>query len=367
LVKPVVVIGGGLAGAAAATRLARHGRSVVLLEREQGPHEKVCGEFLSIEACQHLEDLGLAPAALGAVPMDRVRLHHGHLTREAPLPFVAHGLSRKVLDEALLETAAAAGAHVTRGVRVTGLRGGTVLSSHGEYEASEVLLATGKHDLRGLPRPSPAGSKGYIGLKMHWRCSAAVLAQMEGAIELVVFDGGYAGLQRVGAWDINMCLVIRRDRFAELGSTWPSLLEHLLREPILARRLGEAEPRMARPLAIANLPYGFVHEPHGGEAPDVWRLGDQVAMTASLTGDGMAIALRSAQLAAEALVGGASATAYHRHVAAQAGGQVRRAMRLQRAAESPWARAVGTRLVAAWPGLLTWAAQATRLPAHTSD
>jgi len=28
---------------------------------------------------------------------------------------------------------------------------------------------------------------------------------------------------------------------------------------------------------------------------------------------------------------------------------------------------VGTRLVAAWPGLLTWAAQATRLPAHTTD
>jgi hypothetical protein len=95
---------------------------------------------------------------------------------------------------------------------------------------------------------------------MHWRCSAAVLAQMEGAIELVVFDGGYAGLQRVGARAINMCLVIRRDRFAELGSTWPSLLEHLLREPILARRLGEAEPCMARPLAIANLPYGFVHD-----------------------------------------------------------------------------------------------------------
>jgi len=45
-----LVVGGGLAGAMAGLRLARAGRSVVLLEKEPGAHHKVCGEFLSPEA-----------------------------------------------------------------------------------------------------------------------------------------------------------------------------------------------------------------------------------------------------------------------------------------------------------------------------
>ena len=53
-----LVLGGGLAGSGAAILLARAGRSVSLIERETGPHHNVCGEFLSIEARDHLEALG---------------------------------------------------------------------------------------------------------------------------------------------------------------------------------------------------------------------------------------------------------------------------------------------------------------------
>ena len=56
----VAVAGGGLAGAAAASRLALAGRRVVLFERERGPHDKVCGEFLSGEAAAELTALGLS-------------------------------------------------------------------------------------------------------------------------------------------------------------------------------------------------------------------------------------------------------------------------------------------------------------------
>ena len=45
-----VVIGGGVAGSTAAYHLAKLGYNVVVLERTQGPHHKVCGEFLSFEA-----------------------------------------------------------------------------------------------------------------------------------------------------------------------------------------------------------------------------------------------------------------------------------------------------------------------------
>jgi flavin-dependent dehydrogenase len=365
MVKPIIVIGGGLAGGAVATRLARTRRLVTVLERETGPHEKVCGEFLSVEACHDLERLGLSPAALGAVPINRVRVHHRARVVEAPLPFTAQSLGRAELDEALLQTAANAGAEVTRGVRVTGIDGDTVLASDGTRDAAHILLATGKHDLRGHPRAAPATREGYVGLKMHWRLPSDELQQVGSAIELFLFDHGYAGLQRIGVSNANLCLVVKRRHFASLGNSWHSLLGALLGDEALLRRLGDAEPLMPKPLAIANLPYGYVFRPVDRPSDRIWRLGDQAAMTASLSGDGMAGALRSAHLAADCMEEGADVTIFQRALARHIGPQVHRAMVLQRLAERPAALRIGMMAAQLWPALLTKGARATRLPETT--
>src|SRR5262249_24554039 len=83
---------------------------VVLVERSDGPHHKVCGEFVSGEAAVYLEDLGIEPAALGAVRMRTVRLGAGRAVATPPLPFPAFSVSRRRLDEALLAAAAERGA-----------------------------------------------------------------------------------------------------------------------------------------------------------------------------------------------------------------------------------------------------------------
>ncbi len=114
----LAVIGGGLSGGALALRAAARGRRVVLVERERASHDKVCGEFLSREALLHLSALGLDPRALGGVPIGRVRLSAGRRTATATLPFEGMGLSRRVLDEALLGRAADAGATILRGRNV---------------------------------------------------------------------------------------------------------------------------------------------------------------------------------------------------------------------------------------------------------
>ncbi len=111
----VLIVGGGLAGSAAAILLARAGRSVTLLERTRGPHDKVCGEFLSGEALHDLHHLGIDAAALGATPITSFRLHHRHHCKQRPLPFAAASLTRRVLDEALLQRATEAGAVIVRG------------------------------------------------------------------------------------------------------------------------------------------------------------------------------------------------------------------------------------------------------------
>src|SRR5664279_4429842 len=210
--RQAVVIGAGPAGASLAVLLSRAGRDVVLVEREAGPTDKVCGEFLSREAALYLASLGLDLAALGAVPIEAVRLVTGRRVASAKLPFAAVSLSRRVLDEALLGRAVQLGATVRRGATVQGLApcsGGWAarLADGMEIEARAAFLATGKHDLRGWKRP-PGVQGDLVAFKLHWRLSPAQTAELAGHVELVLFRGGYAGLQPVEGGRANLCLLV---------------------------------------------------------------------------------------------------------------------------------------------------------------
>lgn len=344
-----VIIGGGLAGASAACRLARAGHPVTVFERERGPAHKVCGEFLSGEALAELAGLGIDAPALGAAPVHAIRLVHRGRTAESRLPFPAAGLSRFVLDEALLQRAAASGADVQRGVRVRSA----------EIDASALLLATGKHDLHGSPRKVAEPEK-LIGFKQHLRLSPAQQAALAGHVEVVLFAGGYAGLQLVEDGIANLCLLVDRARFDASGQNWPALLDALTREdPHLARRLDKAAWLWDRPMSIYRVPYGYVHD--GPEQRRLYRLGDQAAVIPSFCGDGMAIALHTARLAAEAVLNGQGPAAYHRAMRRDAGPPVRLAFGLYRLTRSPAVRAAIVQGARMWPALLRTAARRTRV------
>jgi menaquinone-9 beta-reductase len=106
----IVVAGGGLAGSAVAAALAQAGVDVTLIERETAPVHKICGEFLSAEAQDYLERLGLNIGALGGAVISDLQLIRGNDAITTALPFRGLGLSRFALDEALLNHAAACGA-----------------------------------------------------------------------------------------------------------------------------------------------------------------------------------------------------------------------------------------------------------------
>lgn len=347
-----LIIGGGLAGAAAAIDLARAGHAPLLLERESAPHDKICGEFLSGEAVAALAALGCDPRRLGAVPITRVELWAGPRQVAATLPFPALSLSRRVLDAALLEVAAGAGVDVRRGVAVRGLAGTCALTTAGEVPARHLLLASGKHDVRGARRPDGPDE---IGLKMYF-AAPALHRQLAGTVRVVFFDCGYAGLQPVEGGRLNLCLLIDGARFRALGG-WPALLAELLRAPGLAA-LADARPLLARPLAISRVPYG-----HLARTSDdgLWRLGDQAAVIPSFCGDGMAIALESGRLAAAMLAAGAGASAYQRALLARTQRPVRLAMAALRMTRHPLGRMAALAGLAAIPGAIGLLARATRV------
>ena len=356
------MIGGGPAGAALAAELARAGRKVTVYERETEAKHKVCGEFLSVEACAYLAGLGIDLPALGAVPIETVRLWHGRRSSSAALPFRAMSLSRKVLDEALLTRAGELGAKVRRGVRVAGLnqglRGWRVrLDGSVEESAGQVFLAVGKHDLKDWRRP-PGAQSDLVGLKMHWRLTPTETAYVRGAVELFLFPGGYAGLELVEEGAANLCALVRRDRLKALSGGWDQVLAAMSAAcPVLAERLAGAEPLWPRPLAVAGLPYGHIQS--GGGGP--WRIGDQGAVIPSFAGDGLAIALHSARLAARTYLRGGGSEAYHEALSRDLAAQMGRAVWLSRAMVRPWSQGLLAAAARARPGLLTTTARATRI------
>jgi flavin-dependent dehydrogenase len=358
----VLIVGGGLAGGAAAAQLALAGREVVLLEREPGPHDKVCGEFLSREAGLYLSALGLDLAALGARTIDNIRFAVGDREVTVALPFNAFSLSRRVLDAALLDRAAAAGADIRLGARVQAIEdGGRARLQTGETIAADtIFLATGKHDLRGLSRPSGSQSD-LVGFKMHWRLSAPQTEALSGHVELMLFPGGYAGLELIEAGRANLCLLVTRRRLAAVGQHWETLLAAIRAQcPLLDRRLAGADPCWEKPLAISAIPYGHIDREEDG----IWRLGDQAAVIPSFSGDGMSIALHSARLAAGILLSGGDAARYRRQLAHDVAGSVRFATWLSLASVHPMAQAIIRRMGYALPPSIGAIARATRVPSR---
>lgn len=357
-----VVVGGGPAGAALATRLARRGAVVTLLERETLPVDKVCGEFLSHEAVRYLRELGIEPTALGAVPIDTLRLAHRATVVTSALPFEAFSLSRRVLDEALLARAIAAGVDVRRGCRVVELsafdEGFRAKLAIGQpVLADAAFLASGKHDVRGLRRPSGLQSD-LVAFKMHYRLTSPQTRELHRHVEIALFEGGYLGLEPIEDGFANLCLLVRRKRLRDLHGSWDSLVEAIGAEcPHVRTRLAGAEPRWVKPLALATIPYGHVQWRDDG----LYRLGDQAAVIPSFSGDGVSIALHSAAVAATTFLRGGDAGAYQRRIASETRRRVVSATLLSHAlvrSPSQWALALAAR---SWPQSMSKVATSTRL------
>ena len=134
--------------------------------------------------------------------------------------------------------------------------------------AGEVFLATGKHDLRAWPRPGSAG--GAIGMKMYYDLVPRQTASLAGAIELILFPGGYAGLQCVEGGRAVVCIAVQRQRFQEAGGSWMGLVASIAAgNPHLGDVLAGATALLPRPLAVAGIPYGWLH---ASDAADAKRL-----------------------------------------------------------------------------------------------
>lgn len=321
----------------------------MLVERRANLGGTVCGGFLGWDALAGLEALGLDVGSLGAMPIRRLRLIAGGRSVETPLPGRAAGLSRGRLDAAMLTLAEGAGAEILRGRAVRRTEGLTALLDDGDSIAAErLIIATGKHALRGCPRDAGTGSVGL-------RTTIPAPPGLAGKIELHLFRGGYAGLLVQEDGLANLCLSVSPGRLREAGGRPEALIEALSREAPAITRAGTQAERWD---TIANVPYGWRA---GTAAPGLYRIGDQAAVIASLAGDGIAVALASGRSAAEAILSGKDGPAWQPRFARRAAGPLACAEAMRGIAESPPAARVAIGLLARLPWAAGLAARLTRI------
>ena len=358
----VLVIGGGVAGCAAAIALARRGKAVRLIERETAPCHKVCGEFLSGEALEDLHALGIDVASLGAVPIDHVRLAAARRAAEAPLPFPAASLTRKALDTALIDTALAVGVQVERGRRVQSLDRidnlwQATLNDGAIYAAPTAFLATGKHDLRGHKRPDDPHR--WVAFKMYFRLSPTQAADLHRASELMLYPGGYGGIQPVENGIANLCCVVQQRYLPRTGNRWQGFLAKVQQDcPHLAMRLEGAEPLLDKPIAITHIPYGYIRRT---TEDALYCIGDQAAVIPSFTGDGISIALHTARCAATAYLAAEPAAIFQRKLRSALLNQMRLAEFAADGLNNAVARAILPFCLRVWPGVMRVSAKLTRV------
>lgn len=328
--SPALIVGAGPAGCAAAIVLARAGAAPLMVERSAETGDAICGGFLSWRTLDALERLGVTRAALGGAKVDHVRLFHRAAMAQAGLPRAAMGVSRRHLDTLMQRAAERAGATLRRGIAVRTVERGTLrLADGGELRPDALFLATGKHDLRGMARDAAPGPDPTIGLRVRIAAHPALARMIGGAIELHLFDRGYAGLMLHEDGGGNLCLAVRRSRMRGEGGPAELLRAIGCEIPALGDRIGFGIGAID---AIANIPYGW-RATLG--APGCFRLGDQAAVIPSLAGEGMGIAIASGTAAADALLrGGADAAAsWQRDFAATSRRPVRNARWLRDLAE----------------------------------
>jgi len=294
----ILIIGGGLAGLVSAVDLLQAGHQVLLIEKKNFPRQKVCGEYVSNEVKPYLQRLGAYPEGLKPKNIKRLQISSdsGSLA-ECKMEMGGFGISRYTLDHFLFQKATALGAKILTNTTVQSIQ---FLDDHFEvkvrtgetFRSTVVLGAYGKRSLidKTLNRDFISQKSAYVGIKHHFEGDFP-----EDLVALHNFEGGYCGLSQVENGHINLCYLTTTKVFKQYDSIAEFEQRHLTRNPYLKDFFASSHAVFKKPLVISQVSFASkpVVENH------VLMCGDAAGLIHPLCGNGMAMAIHSAQIASD--------------------------------------------------------------------
>src|SRR5438876_6437893 len=287
----VAIVGGGPAGSTCAAFCAAAGLRTLVLEREKFPREKVCGDCINPACWPVLERLELAEqirnrphGVLDAVEF----IAMGGQKLRADLPRRDNGMisvKRSLFDHLLLERARTVGAEVREEATVialdrTAAKNWKIEIVREAFAARIIVRADGRNStVARLRNLLPRSERERVALQAH----IPLPRDFGDRIVLQFLPEGYSGQAPVNDSELNLCLV-------GTPPTISSLRNWAEREFKLA---AEQAWRTITPLTRAPVP--AAHE-------NLFFIGDAARVVEPFTGEGIYYALRSGELAANAIV-----------------------------------------------------------------
>ena len=285
----VFVVGGGPAGLAAAIAARQHGLEVVVADGSQPPIDKPCGEGLMPDGRAALEQLGISVPAEESHPFRGIRFVSGRLSIDASFPDGSGiGVRRTVLHRVMIERAQAAGVSLLWQTPVTGLHPEGVLLGKEVVRSRWIVGADGGSSLvrRWAKLDHYRSARTRFAFRRHYR-----IAPWSDCMEIHWAAGCQIYVTPVAVNEICVALV-SGDPHLRLDNALASFPEIALR----LRGAAKSSPERGAISSTRKL-----REVYQGS---VALVGDASGAVDAITGEGLCLAFRQAQVLAECFANG---------------------------------------------------------------
>jgi len=289
-----------LAGLAAAIHLQKKDINVVLIEKNSFPKHKVCGEYISNEVLTYLNYLGVDVFSLGAKKITKFQVSSiKSKLLTADLPLGGFGISRYALDEALFFEAKSVGVKIIQDtvveVRFLDEKFTIETKDNGSYVAKITIGAYGKRthlDVK-LNRGFIKNKSPYLAVKTHVKGDFP-----EDVVALHNFEGGYCGVSKVEDNNINLCYITNLEAFRKFKDIEEFQQQVICQNTHLKSIFENSTPVFDTPLSISQISF----DRKSPVEQHMLMCGDSAGMIHPLCGNGMSMAIRSAQIASELIL-----------------------------------------------------------------
>lgn len=297
----LIIVGGGLAGLTSAIRLKQAGFTILVIEKNKYPNHKVCGEYVSNEVKPYLKSLGVPLDNISYADINTLQLstQKGE-SISTKLPLGGFGISRYALDELLYQTAKKEKvAFVFDSAMTIAFKGNQFhvqTSKNFEFTAKWVIGAHGKRSIidKNLNRAFVNRKSAWLGVKCHYKLDDFP----NNLVALHNFNGGYGGLSKTEDGLVNFCYLATYESFKKHKDVHEFNKSVVAQNPYLKAFLKEAQPVFKKPISIAQISF----EKKAPVENHIIMCGDSAGLIHPLCGNGMAMAIHSAKIAADCFV-----------------------------------------------------------------
>lgn len=296
----IIIIGGGLAGLCNAIHLSKFGKKVLLIEKNSYPKHKVCGEYISNEVLPYLSFLDINPFDFGAVKIDKFQLSTtNNKLISAKLPLGGFGISRYKLDYILSEKAKENGVKILQDTvsnidfkedifKIEAKENNTFTSKIAIGAFGKRSLLDVKMERNFIKKKSP-----YLGVKIHVKGEF-----QEDLVALHNFKGGYCGVSKVENNAINLCYITNFSSFKKYKNIDDFQENVIFKNSFLKEIFQNSKPIFKQPLSISQISF----ETKKPVENNILMCGDSAGMIHPLCGNGMSMAIQSAQIASKLIL-----------------------------------------------------------------